>query len=147
MFLLYINFNSATLGDSAFLFEDFVKMVFPRSESCHLLSSLSPSWIWHIQWDLPISHTRCPCLNVWCLRPISSHFSAANTSYSLPTVNRIRGLGASLDTTFTPSVHFRGAVNAARRLLVMVRARSPNCPKQHLIVLIFNGKVDHKWPR
>ncbi len=39
-FLLYINDLPTALGDSAFLFADDVKMVFPRSQSSHLLSSL-----------------------------------------------------------------------------------------------------------
>ncbi len=44
LFLLYINDLPAALVDSAFLFADDVKMVFPRSQSIRLLSSLSSTW-------------------------------------------------------------------------------------------------------
>ncbi len=46
LFLLYINDLSAAIGDSAFLFADDVKMVYPRSQSSRLLSSLSSAWAW-----------------------------------------------------------------------------------------------------
>ncbi len=45
-FLLYINNLLTALGDSAVLFADDVKMVFPRSQSRRLLSSLSTTWAW-----------------------------------------------------------------------------------------------------
>ncbi len=52
LFLLYIIDLPATLGDSAFLFADDVKMVFPRSQSSCLL------------WELPINPNNCSCLTV-----------------------------------------------------------------------------------
>ncbi len=64
LFLLYINGLSTALGDSAFLFADDVKMVFPQSRSCCLLSSLSSAWAWAGEWDLPISPNKCSCLTV-----------------------------------------------------------------------------------
>ncbi len=64
LFLLYINVLLATLGDYASLFADDVKMVFPRSQSSRLLSSLSSAWTWAEEWDLPISHNKCSCLAV-----------------------------------------------------------------------------------
>ncbi len=46
LFLLYINDLPAALGDCAFLFADDVIIVFPRSQSSHLLYSLSSAWVW-----------------------------------------------------------------------------------------------------
>ncbi len=43
LFLLYRNNLPAALGGSAFLFADDSKMVFPRSQSSRLLSSISPA--------------------------------------------------------------------------------------------------------
>ncbi len=46
LFLLYGNDLPAALGDFAFLFADDVIMVFPQSQSSHLLSSRSSAWAW-----------------------------------------------------------------------------------------------------
>ncbi len=70
-FLLYINDLPAALGDSAFLFADDVKIVYPRSQSSRLLSSLSPAWAWAEEWDLPINPNKCAYLTVGNLPPLS----------------------------------------------------------------------------
>ncbi len=44
LFLLYIHDLPTTLGNSAFHIADDVKMVFPRSQSSHLLPSRSSAW-------------------------------------------------------------------------------------------------------
>ncbi len=44
LFLLYINDLPVAPGDSAFIFADDVKMLYPRSQSSRLLSSLSSAW-------------------------------------------------------------------------------------------------------
>ncbi len=59
----------AALDDSAFLFADDVKMVFKRSQSSRLLSSLSSAWTWAGEGDLPINPNKCSCLTVGNLPP------------------------------------------------------------------------------
>ncbi len=113
LFLLYLNDLLAALSDSAFLFADDVKMVFPRSQSNRLLSSLSSAWAWAGEWDLPINPKKCSCPTVGNLTPLSPSFSAADTDHRIPQVTD--------DTTFTTSAHCREAANTARRLLFMVR--------------------------
>ncbi len=53
--------------------------------------------------------------------PISTSSSAANASYSIPTVDCVRDLKVRLHTTFTSSVYCRNAAKIARRLLFLVR--------------------------
>ncbi len=116
-----INDLPAALGDSVFLFAEDVKMVFPRSQSTHLLFSLSSAWAWAGKWDLPINPNKCACHTVGNLPPLCPSFSAADTDHRIPQVTDIRDLGVPLGTTFTASVHCREAANTARRLLFMVR--------------------------
>ncbi len=54
LFMVYINDLSTALGDPAFLFADEMKMVFPRSQSSHIISYLSPAWAWAVELDLSI---------------------------------------------------------------------------------------------
>ncbi len=106
--------------DSAFLFADDVTMVYPRSQSSRLLSSLSSAWAWAEKWDLPINHNKCACLTVGNLPPLSPSFSVADTDHRIPQVPDVRDLGVPLDMTFTTSAHCKEAANTARRLLFMV---------------------------
>ncbi len=96
-------------------------MVYPRSQSSRLLSSLSFAWAWAGKWDLPINPNKCACLTVGNLPPLSPSFSAADTDHRIPQVTDVRDLGVPLDTTFTASVHYIEAANTARRLLLLVR--------------------------
>ncbi len=121
LFLLYINDLPAALGNSAFLFADDVKMVFPGSQSRRLLSSLSSAWTWAGKRGLSINPYKCACLTVGNLPPISPSFSAEDTDHRIPQVTDVRDLGVPLDTTFTASTHCIEAVNTARRLLFLVR--------------------------
>ncbi len=59
-------------------------MVFPRSQSSHLLSSLSSDWAWAGKWDLPINPNKCSCLTVGNLPPLFPPFSAADTVDRIP---------------------------------------------------------------
>ncbi len=120
LFLLYINDLPVALGDSAFLFADDVKMVYPRSQSSRLLSSLSSAWAWAEKWDLPINPKKCACLTVGKLPPLSPSFSAADTDHRIPQVTDVRDLGVPLDTTFTASAHCIEAADTPRRLLFIV---------------------------
>ncbi len=108
------------LGDSAFFFADDVKMVYLRSQSSHLLSSLSSAWAWAKKWDLPINPNKCACLTVGNLPPLSPSFSAVDTDHRIPQVTDVSDLGVPLDTTFTASAHCIEAANTARPLLFMV---------------------------
>ncbi len=65
-------------------FADDVKMVYPRSQSSRLLSSLSSAWAWAGKWDLPINPNKCACLTVGNLPPLSPPFSAADTDTEFP---------------------------------------------------------------
>ncbi len=89
LFLLYVNDLPAALGDSALLFADDVKMVFPRSQLSHLLSSLSSAWAWAEKWDLPINPNKCACLIVGNFLPLSPSFSSADTNHRIPQVNDV----------------------------------------------------------
>ncbi len=117
LFLLYINYLPAALSDSAFLFADDVKMVYLRSQSSRLLSSLSSAWAWAEKWDLPINPNKYSCLTVGNLPPLSPSFSAADTDHRIPQFIDVRDLGVPLDTTFTASSHCLEAANTARRLV------------------------------
>ncbi len=119
--MLFINELPATLGDSAFLFADDVKMVFPRSQSSRLLTSLSSAWAWVGKWDLPVNSNKCACLTVGNLPPLSPSFSTADTDHRIPQVTDVRDLGVPLNTTFTTSAHCIEAANTARRLLFVVQ--------------------------
>ncbi len=46
LFPLYINDLPDALGYSVVPFADDMKMVLPRTQSCHLLLSLSYAWAW-----------------------------------------------------------------------------------------------------
>ncbi len=59
----------AALGDSAFIYSDNVKMVFPQSQSSRLLSFLSCAWAG--EWDLQINPIKCSCLTVGSLPHLS----------------------------------------------------------------------------
>ncbi len=106
--LSLVHYFSA-VSDSAFLSADGVKMVFLRSHSSRLFSSLSSAWSWARERDLPINPNKCSCLTVRNLRPLSTSFSAADTDHRIPQVIGARDLGVPLDTTFTTSVHCREA--------------------------------------
>ncbi len=80
-------------------------MVFQRSQSSHLLSSLSSAWAWAGKWDVPINPNKCACLTVGKIPPLSPSFSAAGTDHRIPQVTDDRDLGVPLDTTFTASAH------------------------------------------
>ncbi len=121
IFLLYINDLPAALGDSAFLFADDVKMVFPRSQSSRLLSSLSSTWASAGKLDLPANPNKCACLTVGNRPSLSPSFSAADTDNQIPQVTDVRDLGVPLDTTSTASAHCIEAANTAKRLLFLVR--------------------------
>ncbi len=121
LFLLYMNDLPAAIGDSALIFADDVKMVYPRSQSSRLLSSLSSAWAWADKWDLPINPNKCAGLTVGNLPPLSSSFSEADTDHRTPQVTDVRDLGVPLDTTFTASAHCIEAANTARRLLFLIR--------------------------
>ncbi len=105
LFLLYINDLPATLGDSALLFADDVKILFPRSQSSRLLSSLFSAWAWAAKWNLPINPNKCACLTVGNLSPLSPSFSSADTDHRIPQVTDVRDLGVPLGTTFTALAH------------------------------------------
>ncbi len=98
-----------------------MKIVFPRSQSSRLLSSLSSAWAWAGKWDLPTNPNKCACPTVGNLPPLSPSFSAADTDHRIPQVTDVRDLGVPLDTTFTASAHCREAANTARCLLFLVR--------------------------
>ncbi len=61
------------------------------------------------------------CLTVGSLPPLSPPFSTADTHHRSPQVTDVRDQGVPFDTTFTTSAHCKGAANAARRLLLLVR--------------------------
>ncbi len=94
-------------------------MVFPRSQSSRLLSSLSSTWAGKS--DLPINPNKCACLTVGNLPPLSPSFFAADTDHRILQAIDVRNIGVPLDTTFTALAHCIGAVNIARRLLFLVR--------------------------
>ncbi len=102
----------------AILFADDVKMVYPRSQSSHLLTSLSSAWAWAEKWHLPINPNKCACLTIRNLPPISPSFSAADTDHRIREVTDVRDLGVPLDTAFIGSPQ---CLEASRRLLFMVR--------------------------
>ncbi len=58
---LYVNLP-APLSDSAFLFVDDVKMVFPLSQSSQRLSSFSSAWTWAGKWDLSVNPNKTALL-------------------------------------------------------------------------------------
>ncbi len=96
-------------------------MVFTRSQSSRLLSSLSSAWAWAGKRDLPINPNKRSCLAVGNPPPLSPSFSVADTDHRIPQVADVRDQGVPLDTTFTASAHCREAANTARRLLFKVR--------------------------
>ncbi len=81
LLFLYINDLPTALGDSAFLFADDVKMVFPRSQSSNLLSSLSSAWTWTGKWHLPTNPNKCSCFTVGNPPPLSPSFSTVDTDH------------------------------------------------------------------
>ncbi len=89
LFLLYINDHPAALGDSAFLFADDVKMVYPRSQSSRHLSLLSSTWAWAEKWDLPINPNKCACLTVGNIPQLFLSFSAAGVYHRIPQVTDV----------------------------------------------------------
>ncbi len=90
LFLLYINGPPAALDDSAFLFADDLKMVFPRTQPCSLLLYLSSAWAWTGEWDLAINPKKCSCLTVGNLPPLSLSFSAVDANHQTPEVTLTR---------------------------------------------------------
>ncbi len=96
-------------------------MVYPRSQSSRLLSSLSSALAWAEKWDLPINPNQCACLTAENLPPLSPSFSAADTDHRIPQFTDVRDLGVPLDTTFSASAHCIEAANTARGLLFLVR--------------------------
>ncbi len=65
------------------VFADDVKMVFPRSQTSRLISFLSSTWTWPMEWDLPIPNN-CSCLNVRSLTLLSPSVFVASAKYSIP---------------------------------------------------------------
>ncbi len=94
--LLYTNDLPAALGDSAFLFADDVKMVFPRTQSSRLLLSLFSAWAWAGEWNLPINPTKFSCLTVKNLPHFLRLFPRHTPSIKFPWSPRPETWGFSL---------------------------------------------------
>ncbi len=71
-------------------FADDVKMLYPRSHSSRLLSSLSSAWAWAEKWDLPINPNKFSCPTVGNFPLLSPSFSAAATDHRIPQVTDVR---------------------------------------------------------
>ncbi len=85
LFLLCLSGLPAAPGNSAFLFAADVKMVFPRTQSSRLLSSLSSAWAWVGECDLTINPKKCSSFTVLNFPPLSPSFSTPDTNHQFPT--------------------------------------------------------------
>lgn len=131
LFLLYINDLADLLADNVLMFADDVKLIFPRSDLESLKNSLSISWNWSLNNQLPLNTSKSIHMAIGRqTTPIELKLDPNGMSASIVTSQSCKDLGVYINESFKPSINCQYAVKKARGILFLIRRSFKELPPQ-----------------